>query len=248
MGTMLPGGLAMADRAEDRDGLKLDVLTVPLGPVLAWWPAGLAIATRWQGDIVCDAKVSVLSAPSDAAPFWLRPWWQEGHADTNERARWRAARALDSAATLLTVSGWSEEATAARRLRDEILIGDLSEAGEVRRRRWVRRVAGSRVLRWSLRDVGRVAAEPGVPTELVGDAYDRLLRWITGASPARRLDEEPREPNSFAGDQIDRCRWIIEALPSLLAGAELAEVRLIVASLDPDIEVLTAPVTEAAHG
>ncbi|MEV0768576.1 hypothetical protein [Nocardia salmonicida] len=248
MGTMMPGGLAMADRADDRDGLKLDVLTVPLGPVLAWWPAGLTVVTRWQGDIVCDATVSVLAAPSGTVSFWLRPWLRAGSVVVDERRRWRAARALDSASALLTVAGWSDAATTARRVRDELLVGDLSGAGEVRLRRWARRVAGSWVLRWSLGDVGRIAAGPGVPAELVGDVHDRLLRWIAEAVLACRHEEKPVEPHSFVDAQIVRCQWIIEMLPTLLAGSELAEARLIVASLDPDVEVLTASVSAVARG
>lgn len=248
MGMMMPGGLAMADRADDRDGLKLDVLTVPLGPVLAWWPAGLTVVTRWQGDIVCDATVSEVAAPSGIMPFWLQPWLRAGPVDSDEQRRWRAARALDSASTLLTVAGWSDAAMTARRLRDEMLVGDLSGAGEVRMRRWARRVAGSWVLRWSLRDVGRIAAKPGVPAELIGDVHDRLLRWIAETDLTGRQEEKPAEPDGFVGAQVGRYRWIIHALPGLLAGSELAEARLIVASLDPDIEVLTASVSEATHG
>ncbi|MBC7299753.1 MULTISPECIES: hypothetical protein [Nocardia] len=243
---MMPGGLAMADRADDRDGLKLDVLTVPLGPVLAWWPAGLTAVTRWQGDIVCDATVSVLAAPSGTVPFWLKPWLHPGQVDANLRGRWRAARALDSASTLLTLAGWSDAATTARRLRDELLAGELSGAGEVRLRRWTRRVAGSWVLRSSLRDVGRIAEGSDVPAGLVGDAHDRLLRWIAETDLARRHEE--KTTGGFIDAQITRCQWIVDTLPTLLAGTELAEARLTVASLDPDIEVLTASVAEAAHG
>ncbi|MFC4376294.1 hypothetical protein ACFO5K_19535 [Nocardia halotolerans] len=247
MGTMTPGGLAMADRADDRDGLKLDVLTVPLGPILAWWPAGLVIDTQWQGDVVGNAKATVLSSPSDTAPFWLAPWLRAAPADAGERGRWRAARALDSASTLLTVAGWPDAATTARRVRDEMLVGDLSRSGEARRRRWVRRVAGSRVLRWSLRGVGRIPAGPDVPSGVVGDAHDRLLRWTADSAPARSEDEIAK-PNVFVADEIRRCQWIVAALPELLAGAELAEARLIVAGLDPDIEVLTLSERESAHG
>ncbi|MCQ0019794.1 hypothetical protein [Actinomadura madurae] len=39
----------MADRADDRDGLRLDVLHVPLGPVLPFWPAGLRVDLVLQG-------------------------------------------------------------------------------------------------------------------------------------------------------------------------------------------------------
>ncbi|GMA41922.1 hypothetical protein [Mobilicoccus caccae] len=37
---MAPGGIPLAGGAEDRDGLEMDVLEVPLGPVLPHWPPG----------------------------------------------------------------------------------------------------------------------------------------------------------------------------------------------------------------
>ncbi|MDN5750212.1 MAG: hypothetical protein L0H64_17155, partial [Pseudonocardia sp.] len=51
------GGLPMADRAPDRDGLTLDQLHLSLGPVLADWPAGLAVRLTLQGDVVQSAQV-----------------------------------------------------------------------------------------------------------------------------------------------------------------------------------------------
>ena len=40
-GMEMPGGLPMAGQGEDRDGLTLDRLHVPLGPLLSDWPTGL---------------------------------------------------------------------------------------------------------------------------------------------------------------------------------------------------------------
>ena len=37
---MSPDGIPLAEGADDRDGLEMDVLHLPLGPVLAHWPAG----------------------------------------------------------------------------------------------------------------------------------------------------------------------------------------------------------------
>ena len=42
----LPGGLVMADRMEDRDGLRLEGLHLALGPLLPHWPAGAAAGRR----------------------------------------------------------------------------------------------------------------------------------------------------------------------------------------------------------
>lgn len=189
-GMAMPGGIPMADRAEDRDGLMLDRLTVPLGPALPLWPAGLTVHTRLQGDVIQSATVETLP-PGES--FWHdRP----------------LARRLDACARLLTVAGWADAATAAHALRDTALAGEPAPID-----RWARRVRRSRTLRWLLRDVG-IAPE--------GDALDRLHRWLdTDSVPDR-----------------DATRWTVDHLPSLLTGTELATARLIVASLDPDLDLL----------
>lgn len=61
-GMEMPGGLPMADRGEDRDGLMLDQLHVPLGPLLPDWPAGLVVHTTLQGDVVQAARIEILRA------------------------------------------------------------------------------------------------------------------------------------------------------------------------------------------
>ncbi|GAB2877798.1 hypothetical protein GCM10022245_11220 [Streptomyces mayteni] len=42
-------GIPLAERGDDRDGLRLDVLRLPLGPVLLDWPAGPAVAAAGAG-------------------------------------------------------------------------------------------------------------------------------------------------------------------------------------------------------
>lgn len=133
MGSMeLPGGLPMADRGADRDGLTLDQLHVPLGPVLSDWPEGLVVLTVLQGDVIQQAHVEVIgAAPAhDRLPL--------------------VARRLDSTARLLSVAGWADAAARARVLRDESLSG-RSNADDLSR--WARRVRRSRLLRWSLRGI-----------------------------------------------------------------------------------------------
>ena len=69
MGDMeMPGGIPMADRAPDRDGLMLDQLNVPLGPALPLWPVGLTVHTRLQGDVIQDATVEILSSAHTGEP------------------------------------------------------------------------------------------------------------------------------------------------------------------------------------
>ncbi|MBE8516144.1 hypothetical protein ILP97_01170 [Amycolatopsis sp. H6(2020)] len=205
MGEMeMPGGIPMADRADDRDGLKLDRLTVPLGPVLPAWPSGLLVRTFLQGDVVQEAIVETVMTPRPGRPaFW------DGEARI-------AARRLDSCVQLLTVAGWEYAAVTAARLRDDLLAGQ--DPGP-RLTRWAKQVRRSRVLRWSLTGVGGQAGS--------GDAWDRLIRWIDEA--ANPVGEDPAA--------------VLGALPRLLAGAEFATARLIVASFDPDLERV-----RVAHG
>ncbi|WP_147128761.1 hypothetical protein [Nocardia ninae] len=243
----------MADRGPDRDGLQLDVLNVALGPAIRWWPAGLVMTTRWQGDVVSDAAVSVLPLAAGIEPFWLRPWLRAGRGErvnAGEAGRWQAARRLDSAATLLAIAGWDDAATAAHRLRDRLLSGEPSERDAGQLSSWIRRVVGSRVLRWSLREVGRIGRGPNVPATVIGDAHDRFLTSVAALADADHRDECLSKPEGFISDEVERNRWIVDALPGLLVGAELEEARLIVASLDPDVELVcwATAATKAAHG
>ncbi|MFD5968039.1 hypothetical protein ACFWGR_17740 [Streptomyces sp. NPDC060311] len=118
----------MAEQGEDRDGLTLDRLHVPLGPLLADWPTGPTVNLIVQGDVIQEADVTDLPTPTagSAAPFWVGPWLRAARGApvrTGEAARrWAAAR-LDSLARLLSVAGRPAEATVARRLRDDLLDG-----------------------------------------------------------------------------------------------------------------------------
>jgi hypothetical protein len=217
----MPGGIPMADRAEDRDGLMLDVLHVPLGPVLPLWPAGLIVHTRLQGDVIQEASVEIVGSANGS--FW-------------SAADRPMARRLDSSARLLALAGWTDAAAMAQRLRDEALEGAPPAAAL---RKWAGRVRRSRTLRWLLADVGTTQ---DAPPSLAGDALTRLHTWLDPTEPESPLETE----------------WIVESLPALLAGAELATARLIVASLDPDLDLLahngttapnphTGPERQSAH-
>lgn len=195
-GMEMPGGIPMADRAPDRDGLMLDQLHVPLGPALPLWPAGLIIHTRLQGDVIQEAKVEIL-----------------GSAHTSYWTPHPIARRLDAAARLLALTGWTDAATTAQRLRDATLTGTTPPL-----EKWASRVRRSRTLRWLLTGVGQM---DDAPTSLAGDAHDRLLRWL--------------DPT----DLPDETQWTVDSLPQLLSGTEFATARLTVASLDPDLDPLS---------
>jgi hypothetical protein len=198
-------GLPMAELGPDRDGLTLDRLHVPLGPVLPDWPAGLVVRVTLQGDVIQEASAEVLDA-GPAVPFE----WPSA-----------AARELDGLARFLGVAGWPSAAGQARRLRDAALAGDRIEAEAAA---LLRRIRRSRTLRWLIRGI------PAGPTD-VAALLERRLTAIEatlrepqhgGHAPARSEHGHHAAGRHAAG-----------RLGELLGGAELAAARLIVAALDP---------------
>ncbi|MFC4034805.1 hypothetical protein ACFO3J_25545 [Streptomyces polygonati] len=208
-GMEMPAGLPTAERGPDRDGLALDRLHVSFGPFLPDWPAGLTIRLTLQGDVIQHAAL-VEPAPSGAAtalPYWSEPWMraaagQDIHA--GDAARRRAAAHLDSLGRFLAVAGWPTEATAARRLRDDLLAEAPEATGatevpeapqlrgarsaDLRRRaeRFARRVGRSRTLHWLTRGMGNLtraeaeaAGVSGPAARADGDVPARYRQWLT---------------------------------------------------------------------
>jgi hypothetical protein len=236
----MPGGVPMADRGEDRDGLLLDQLHVPLGPLLPDWPAGLVVQTTLQGDVIQDARVEVVGGP--ASSFWDEPWRRLASGDpvtVGAASRRRIAGHLDSLARLLTVAGWADAATRARQLRDELLAG--APAAELGPRLWrlTRRVRRSRTLRWLTDDLGAVPADTSV-VRAWGDVTARWSGWLAAAE--QLLPDIDRSDRLPLGDAPrDPPAELVAMLPGLLTGTELATARLVVASLDPDLAELGTP-------
>lgn len=256
----MPGGLPMAEQGEDRDGLTLDRLHVPLGPFLADWPAGLVVRLVLQGDVIQRADLEEPPAPAAAPahPFWTHPWSRAAAGEpvrTGEAARRRSAAHLDSLGRLLAVAGWPAEATRARRLRDALLDGAPAAVVAPGLKSLARRVGRSRTLYWLTRGMGVVttadaeaAGVSGPAAHAGGDVPARYRQWLAGIRrDVLRLDD--RSPLDPALDEGPRGRWDAERppsaalaalLPRLLEGAELAAARLVVASLDPDPDELAA--------
>jgi hypothetical protein len=202
-----PGGIPLAEGAPDRDGLEMDVLHLPLGPVLPHWPAGLVVRCIVHGDVVAGVEVEQLDEPG---------------ASEDPGTAVEAARRLDAVAAVLSRAGWDRGAVAARRARDRCLAADPAAATTVAELR--RRLSGARLLRWMLRGFGTVdpATVPGdLRQTLAGDVHDRLLHLVDDAT--RLLD-------GTTGTAPYDAR---ELLPHVLPGLELASVRLVVASLGP---------------
>lgn len=169
---MAPAGIALAKGGEDRDGLEMDELHVRLGPFLAYWPAGLVMRCTLQGDVITAAEAQMMDAASD-----------EQQLQSPARSWLEAARHTDHVVDLLVLAGWPRAAARARRLR-EVLIEDPVDvrAAQQHADALATLLRRSRVLRWALRDLAPVAVDDihqyGLPAQLAGDTYDRLLTRI----------------------------------------------------------------------
>lgn len=198
---MMPDGIPLAEGAEDRDGLEMDELHLPLGPVLAHWPAGVVLRVTLHGDVVVDAELEELATARSHQP-----------GDPIERA----ARLLDAAGSVLALAGLPAESARARRLRDRCLDGELGSGQEVTR--LGDRVGRQRTLRWALR---------GLAIEDGHGASEQLLDRLTALFERARAE--------LAGEAPSRATNVAHALPTLVRGMELAEVRLWLAALAPDL-------------
>ncbi|GAA1210049.1 hypothetical protein [Pseudonocardia alaniniphila] len=233
-GMGMAGGLPMADVGPDRDGLMLDRLRVPLGPVLPDWPAGLVVDVVLQGDVVQEASARVLDPPAhDHAA--LPAFWSDADSSV-EHTRRRAARHLDALARLLGTAGWGDPAATARHLRDELLAGAPEQALRPRADALVERVRRSRMLRRMLRGVGSGA---GDVTALLAARLAALPTALAAVDDPAHADDDPGDTDTRTPDE----------LAALLVGAELAAARLIVAAVDPDTDRITVPrAGQAPHG
>ncbi|WP_313906130.1 hypothetical protein [Streptomyces sp. 130] len=260
-------GLPMAERADDRDALKLDRLHVPFGPGLSDWPAGLILRLTLQGDVVQDVEADHLPVPAGLRlPFWDEPWLRAvrgEHVTRDSAARRRCAAHLDSAGRLLAVAGWDDAAARCRLLRDAFLSGASRQAIGGVLSGTVRRIGRSRILRWSIAGLGRLpageaqaAGVSGPALAADGDAHDRLLTWLKetergleALDDARPLTSADRTgPRGRLDGAKPPSQALLDVLPGLLTGAEYACARIVLASLDPDVDELAlTPVSGAVH-
>ena len=262
-------GLLMADRADDRDGLRLDRLHVPLGPVLADWPTGLVLGLALQGDVIQEATADqVTSAPSSQPPYWNEPFLRAGAGERisqGDAARRLCAAHLDSLGRFFAVAGWADMAARARYVRDRALAGATAAELSALARPLIRRAERSRTLRWLTAGLGPLSAErasqhgvTGPALVAGGDAHDRMLAWLdaVGRSAAVVDDLDGLDataqavgPRGQVFGAVPPSRALLDVLPGLLQGVEFACARIIVASLDPDLDELHhVAVAELIHG
>lgn len=189
-----PGGYPLADGADDRDGLEMDVLHRRLGPILPVWPAGVVLDVTLAGDTITDASASIVDV------------------DDHERAESQngAVFALNQAAQVLTLAGWGTAAARTLRVRDLAVTGRLEQARE-RIRPLMRRIERSVLLRWSLRGL-QVRPDVDVRTVLLA----RLER-ADAALNGRQFKPEPvtsvnEIPALVKGRDIGSARLVVAAL------------------------------------
>lgn len=204
-------GLPMAGTAADRDGLELDALTVHLGPVLPGWPSGLVIAATLQGDVLTDVRPSVLGRSS------TEPVPRDGLPQT--------MHALEALQHLLVVAGWTTAARDAALLRSDLWRAGGAPPDLARKARGlVRKVTGSRTLRWALRDL------PGV--------LSRMHGWCDAVTGG--LDDTQDPDGTQGPDDTGPTGRLPELVPitrltTELDGLDLGSARLVVASLRLDL-------------
>ncbi len=217
---MAPSGIPLAEGGADRDGLEMDMLHLPLGPVLAYWPPGVVLRCTLQGDVVVVAETELLDE-NDWTPERLSP---------TERAALRC----DQVASLLALAGWEDGRLAALRARDALLSDP--DAGSPLVDDLQRRLRRALVLRWSLRGIGVISPDDAATTarQLVGDVHERLLRLADSARAELSGHGEPEPDRSVALGVVER----------LVVGLDLAAARLVVASLA--IDTVSPPLSSVA--
>ncbi len=215
----MPDGIGLAGQGADRDGLDLDELQVPLGPVLPFWPAGLVLRCTLQGDVVMSAQAEWLSTGPGAEA-------------TVADSRAVVVHQTDLASRLLRLAGSTDAAGRMERIRNQALASGSSAASHGPLTAELSRLKRSFLLRRSLRDVGRVGTDAPRP-EAGTDAWERLLGMVEAAVSAAAGVYQPPPRLSRHVDAA--------LLADLAAGQELGRVRLIVASLDlSPVAALTA--------
>ncbi|OZM79992.1 hypothetical protein [Pseudonocardia sp. MH-G8] len=192
----MPGGLPMADLGEDRDGLTLDRLHLPLGPALPDWPAGLVVRVALQGDVIQEATAEVLDA-GHARPV---PW-PSGSG---------VARELDGLGRFLAIAGWTDAAARARGLRDARLADGASEQPDGPVVDLVRRVRRSRTLRWLIRGIPTGGSDVAALLETRLGAIEAMLT-APHASPISRPGVGEL-PELLVGAEFAAARLIVAAV------------------------------------
>lgn len=213
-----PYGRPMAELGPDRDGLRLDVLPLRVGPFFPGLPAGLVLDVRMAGDVVVEAAIApnppASGVPPRAVPRpGLRPFLRSLHepVSVTELELARAREHLRWLADALAAHQLRSLGSRVLRLAARVAPGD----GDVVRRldRWL---AWTQVLRWSTSGVGRLAGGG-----LAGLGAGPVAR-AAGLAEDARIDDPVYHELGFEPIMHDRgdaaARWrqrVAEAAQSL---------------------------------
>ncbi|MEX1173288.1 MAG: hypothetical protein WEG56_11840 [Chloroflexota bacterium] len=215
-----PYGRPMAELAPDRDGLRLDVLLVTLGPFYPRLPVGLVLDVQLAGDVLTEVAMSRSSAAGagPASPF-IRAL--SGPVSIAELELARARDHLRWLSDALVAQGLPAYGRRALRLAHDVRAGDGRRV-----RAFAARIRRSGVFRWSLPRTGRlgpaalgglglgpIARSAGVAEDIRGeDAAYRALGFTpyltdAGGPPGwwlMRTEEAARSLDlaSEAGDRM----------------------------------------------
>lgn len=183
-----PYGRPMAELGIDRDGLRLDILPVTLGPFFPRLPTGFVLEMKLAGDVVTD--VAVLSpdrtppAIGSASPF-VRAL--SGPVPIAELELARARDHLRWLCDALIAQGMPALGRRALRLAHEVKGGDGDRV-----RTFAGRVRRSGVYRWSLPRGGQLGAK-----RLTGLGLGPMAR-AAGLAEDVRIDDEGYRALGFA--------------------------------------------------
>lgn len=194
-----PYGRPMAELQPDRDGLRLDVLPMALGPFFPRLPTGLVLDLKTAGDVVLEAAVIEATSGRPMGPRVARTASSPFIRALREPvsiADLELARARDHLRWLAdAVTGQGLPGFGLRALR---LAHDIRPGDQDRIRRLGARLRLTGLFRWSLPRLGRID-----PLRLAGQGLGPLAR-AAGLAEDVRIEDAGYRALGFGPLVIDR--------------------------------------------
>lgn len=239
-----PYGRPMAERAEDRDGLKLDQLSFRVGPFFGPFPPGLVLDVTLQGDVIQKASVENVGGDTRPEGTSIFDRGLHGPVPIVDLEMARARSHLLWLTDALRAAGAASLAQRVLQVAREVAPGDGAVVAAVERM-----LARRGVFRWSLRGIGTVGTDAlehvdGPVARASGVSLD-----ARSADPSyRRLGFTPvvQHSGDAAARWIQRLREASQAL-DLAGRAGSARTGDIVESPHGSVGNGRAPGRELAH-
>lgn len=193
-----PYGRPMAELGPDRDGLRLDVLPVALGPFFPRLPTGLVLDLKSAGDVVIEAAVveAASGRPPTAASARTSSPFVRALLEPVPIAELELARARDHLRWL--ADALIAQGLLALGLRTLRLAHDVRPGDDDRIRSFAGRLRRTGLFRWSLPRVGRID-----PTRLAGQGLGPIAR-AAGLAEDVRAEDPSYRALGFAPFVVDR--------------------------------------------